>query len=114
MPKQEVSEKRDLDPILKQNRQVLALFCSSWCPFCRSFFPAFSKGIAKYSFERMIYVYLEDDDNPLWEEYSVEAVPTVIFFEKAQVSSRLDARLGVGLSEKQFRDWLEKIASVKF
>ena len=111
---EEVSEKRDLDLLLKQNKQVLALFCSTWCPFCRSFFPAFNKGIAKYSFGRVIRVYLEDDDNPLWEEYSVESVPTVILFEKAQVSSRLDARLGSGLSEKQFGEWLGKIASVKF
>jgi len=109
----EVSEKRDLDRILKQNKQVLALFCSSWCPFCRSFLPAFNNGIAKCVFERVIRVYLEDDDNPLWEEYSVEAVPTVVFFENAQVSSRLDARLGAGLSEKQFGDWLGKIAFVK-
>ena len=110
---EEVSEKRDLDLILKENKQVLALFCSSWCPFCRSFFPAFNKGITKYSFERMIRVYLEDDDNPLWEEYSIEAVPTVILFEKAQASSRLDARLGAGLSENQFKEWLEKNASAK-
>jgi thioredoxin 1 len=113
MKNEEVSEKSELDLILKENKQVLALFCSSWCPFCRSFFPAFNKGITKYSFERVIRVYLEDYDNPLWEEYSVEAVPTVILFEKAQVSSRLDAILGAGLSEKQFREWLDKITSVK-
>ncbi|HLB99778.1 MAG TPA: thioredoxin family protein, partial [Candidatus Bathyarchaeia archaeon] len=71
----EISEKRDLDLILKQNKQVLALFCSSWCPFCRRFLPAFNNRIAKRGFERVIRVYLEDDDNPLWEEYSVEAVP---------------------------------------
>ena len=105
---EELNEKRDLDLILKENKQVLALFCSSWCPFCRSFFPAFNKGIAKSSFERVIRVNLEDDDNPLWEEYSVEAVPTVILFEKTQVSSRIDARLGAGLSEKQFKEWLDK------
>jgi len=110
---EEVSEKRDLDLILKQNKQVLALFCSSWCPFCRSFLPAFSNRIAKRGFERVIRVYLEDDDNPLWEKYSVEAVPTVVFFENAQVSSRLDARLGAGLNEKQFSEWLGKIASIK-
>jgi len=106
---EEVSEKRDLDLILKQNKQVLALFCSSWCPFCRSFFSAFNKGIVKSSFERVIRVYLEDDGNPLWEEYSVEAVPTVILFGQGKVSRRLDARLGCGLSEKQFGEWLGQI-----
>ena len=105
----EVSERRDLDLVLKQNQKVLALFCSSWCPFCRSFFPAFNKEIVKYGFEQVIRVYLEDDDNTLWEEYSIEAVPTVILFDKTQVSSRLDAGLGAGLNEKKFREWLAKI-----
>lgn len=109
----EVSEKRDLDAFLKQNSQVLALFCSSWCPFCRSFFPAFNKEITIFSFGQVIHVYLEDYDNPLWEEYSVEAVPTVILFERAEVSSRLDAKLGAGLNEKQFRDWLAKINAAR-
>ena len=106
-----VSEKRDLDLVLKQNKQVLALFCSSWCPFCQDFFPAFNKEMAKGSFERVIRVYLENYGNPLWEEYDIEAVPTVILFEKAQVSRRLDARLGGGLNEKQFKEWLTKVTS---
>ena len=113
MPSNEINEKHELDSVLKQNKQVLALFCSSWCPFCRSFFPAFNNGIANNKFERVIRVYLEDDDNPLWEEYSIEAVPTVILFEEEKVIRRIDARLGGGLNEKQFSQWLEKIASAK-
>ena len=103
-----VTEKGDLDLVLKQNKQVLVLFCSSWCPFCRSFFPTFNSEIAKACFERVIRVYLEDYDNPLWEKYAIEAVPTVILFENSLVSSRLDARLGWGLGEKQFREWIAK------
>ena len=103
-----VTETGDLDLVLKQNKQVLALFCSSWCPFCRSFFPTFNNEIAKTSFERVIRVYLEDYDNPLWEEYAIEAVPTVILFENSLISSRLDARLGWGLDEKHFKEWIAK------
>ena len=103
-----VTEKRDLEVILKQNKQVLAMFCSSWCPFCQDFFPSFNKLMPMYTFERVIRVYLEDYSDPLWEEYEIEAVPTIILFENAQVSRRLDARLGMGLTEMQFRDWLEK------
>jgi hypothetical protein len=54
---------------------------------------------------------LEDDDNPLWDEYSIEAVPTVIFFEESHILDRIDARLGKGLGEKQFKEWLGRIAS---
>lgn len=113
MTTDEIYAKRDLDLILKQNTQVLALFCSSWCPFCRSFFPSFNRAMAKYTFERVIRVYLEDDYNPLWDKYSIEAVPTIILFEKSQISSRIDATLGAGLDDKQFKEWLSETAFPK-
>ena len=43
-----------------------------------------------------------------WDNYDIEAVPTVIFFEKGKVSRRLDGRFGIGLSEKQLVVWLEQ------
>jgi hypothetical protein len=49
---------------------------------------------------------VDDDDNPLWEEYSLEAVPAVILFENGNVTRRLDCQLGIGLNEKQLKDWL--------
>jgi hypothetical protein len=51
---------------------------------------------------------LDDYDNPLWDDYKVDAVPTVIFFEKGKVGKRLDGKFGVGLNEKQFNVWLEQ------
>jgi thioredoxin-like negative regulator of GroEL len=50
----------------------------------------------------------DDDDNPLWEEYSIEAVPTVILFEEGKVCRRLDGIFGYGLSENQLEEWLEE------
>ncbi len=37
----------------------------------------------------------------------MEAVPTVILFEKGKVTKRLDGRFGVGLTEKQLDNWLQ-------
>ena len=56
----------------------------------------------------MIHVLLDDYDNPLWDDYEIDAVPTVIFFEKGKISKRLDGRLGVGLSERELENWLGK------
>ena len=105
----EVTDKEDLNVCLHQNRKVLVLFCASWCPFCRSFFSVFAKQVAKYSFDSTVRVYIDDDDNPLWEDYLIEAVPTIILFEQGQVVRRLDAELGEGLTEKQFVEWLAKL-----
>jgi thioredoxin-like negative regulator of GroEL len=104
-----VGDKEALNALLQQNRRVLVLFCASWCPFCRSFFSVFNKRVAKYSFDSTVRAYIDDDDNPLWEDYSIEAVPTIILFEQEQAIRRLDAELGEGLSEKQLAEWLAKL-----
>ena len=104
-----VSDKKTLDALLQQNTRIIVLFCASWCPFCRSFFSVFDRRVAKYSFNSTVRAYIDDDDNQLWEDYSIEAVPTIILFERGQVVRRLDAELGAGLSEKQVDEWLAKL-----
>jgi thioredoxin 1 len=104
----EVANKRDLDSQLKKHRSVLALFYASWCPYCRSFLPVFGKNAPRQGVRVVLRVKVDDYDNPLWDEYSIEAVPTVILFNEGQVCRRLDGRLGYGLSEKQLKEWLEK------
>jgi len=104
----EVDSKQDLNIQLKTNEKVLALFYASWCPYCIRFVPVFDKKMVNFSVGSIIHVLLDDYDNPLWDEYSIEAVPTVIFFDKGKVCRRLDGKFGVGLSEKQLKVWLEK------
>ena len=103
----EVSSIRDLESRLKKNKRVLALFYASWCPFCRSFLPVFNHSL-KQCLGLILYVKVDDYDSPLWDEYSVEAVPTVIFFQEGKICRRLDGRLGYGLNENEFRSWLEQ------
>jgi len=103
-----IDDKRELDKHLNQNKRVMVLFCASWCPFCERFFPAFDKIVARNDFDEVLRVYLDDDDNPLWEDYSIESVPTVVLFDRGSVFRRLDGRLGEGLSEMQLLEWLKK------
>ena len=101
-------DRHELEEQMKQCERVLVLFCASWCPFCQEFFPAFDKMTAKHAFDKVLRAYIDDEDNPLWEDYSIEAVPTVVLFEQGRVTRRLDARLGSGLSEKTFSEWLKR------
>jgi thiol-disulfide isomerase/thioredoxin len=98
----------DLLESIRPYRSVLILFCTSWCPFCRDFFPKFDRIVPRDSFEKILRVYIDDDNNPLWDDYSLEAVPSAIIFKYGKEVERLDARLGYGLSEKTFREWLAK------
>jgi thioredoxin 1 len=104
----EVSSKRDLETQLRKNEKVLVLFYSSWCPFCNSFLPVFLNLSLKEDISALLGVKIDDYDDPLWEEYSIEAVPTVILFDQGKLRGRLDGRSGYGLSEPQFKEWLKK------
>ena len=102
------NDRHELEEHVQQCEGVLVLFCASWCPFCQDFFPAFDKMTAKHAFDKVLHVYIDDEDNPLWEDYSIESVPTLVLFEQGKVTRRLDAKLGFGLSEKTFSEWLKR------
>jgi thioredoxin 1 len=104
----EVSNKRDFESQLKGSKRVLALFYSSWCPYCRRFLPVFNKNVVNIGGNLVLRVRVDNYDNPLWDDYSIGAVPTVLFFEEGKVCRRLDGRYGFGLSEKQFKEWLKE------
>jgi thioredoxin 1 len=104
----EVNNKLDFDSQLNKNKRILALFYASWCPCCRSFLSFFNENSSKQVFDLALRVRVDDYDNPLWDEYSVEAVPTVILFEEGKVSRRLDGRLGYGLSKQDFEKWVKE------
>ncbi len=102
----EVETEEDLNKQLAANSRVLALFYASWCPFCKNFLSVFNKHAQKPGGDTCVKVRIDEDENPLWETYELEAVPSLILFEKGQVKHRLDCYLGAGLNEKQFTTWL--------
>ena len=81
----EIDNAEELNALLEKNEKVLVLFYATWCPFCVNFVPMFDKKIVNYNVGSVIHVLLDDYDNQLWDDYDVEAVPTVIFFEKSKV-----------------------------
>ncbi len=91
-----------------QNRDVIVLFYSTWCPYCRSFQPVFDNYAEKSTSEVYVKIPLDEDENPLWDKYSLDAVPSVLLFRNSQIAKRLDCERGVGLNEAKFRKWLEK------
>lgn len=105
----EVDNAEELNAIIEKDEKVLVLFYASWCPYCVNFVPIFDRKIVNFKVEKVIHVLLDDYDNQLWDNYDIEAVPTVIFFEKGKVSKRLDGKFGVGLNEKKLNIWLEEL-----
>ena len=52
---------------------------------------------------------MDDYENPLWAEYSADAVPTVIFFDRGKATQRLEGQLGRGLNKPQFMQFMNRI-----
>ena len=97
----------ELDKQVSRYSRVLALFSASQCPFCQRFAKTFNVYVADCSIDLVVRVIMDDFNGPLWGEYNINAVPTLMFFENGTLKSRLDAVSGVGLTENQFVDWLK-------
>ncbi len=52
---------------------------------------------------------ISDTDDPLWETFDVEVVPTVIVFKDGQPVFRRDGLLGRGLSRKALEETVEEM-----
>jgi thioredoxin-related protein len=106
----EVASKAELTQQVNGSaKRVLALFSSSRCPFCQRFAKIFDTHIASCPVDLIVHVNMDDFNGPLWDEYNVDAIPTLIFFENGKIKNRLDAGSGVGLTEERFTQWIKTI-----
>lgn len=95
---------------LKSPGTIPLLFYAKWCPFCISFYPEFEKALNGKGV-RWAEVDISDDDNPLWEMFSIRIVPSIIIFKDGQPIFRRDGVQGRGLSMKDIGETLQEIES---
>ena len=86
----------------------LVMFRADWCPFCRKFRPVFGSydGKAKV---RMAEAVVNEDDNPMWDRFNVQVVPTLVAFKNGKEVARKDGVAGVGLNEGDLKALLAKL-----
>jgi thioredoxin 1 len=94
---------------LRDSRNVLAVFYASWCPFCRSFLDLFETAMANTIDPLGARVDISDDENPLWEGFGLEIVPTLIGFRDGMSIVRKDGSAGVGLGMLELEAALGKM-----
>ncbi|MBA2267563.1 MAG: thioredoxin family protein [Thermoproteota archaeon] len=89
----------------------LILFYADWCHYCKSFIPIFENSVKQLSDIKIPIggVKLNEDENPLWDKYGINAVPTLIAFSKNTIKDRRDARMGVGLTKSDLEAILSSI-----
>jgi thioredoxin 1 len=94
---------------LIDSRNILALFYASWCPFCRSFLGIFESTMIRKTNPQGALVDISDENNPLWETFKVDIVPTLIGFRDGVTIVRKDGVAGAGLGATDLQDALRKL-----
>lgn len=92
--------------------RAAVLFHRTECPFSRAFAPEFRRTLQAFSGIREVEALLDDEESPLWSQFGIEVTPTVVFFEDGMAVSRLESRLGQGLTANDLREALTEIRSV--
>jgi thioredoxin 1 len=77
--------------VRKEKRPTLALFFGEWCGFCDAFRPTWEKW-AKDRKAEVVQIAL-DYDGPVWSEWNVEVVPTVVAYADGEERDRKTARI---------------------
>lgn len=100
-----IQNEEDLDTLLKTKERIFILFYASWCYFSQRFLPIYKKYAQKN--KENFRCILIDDKTFLCDKYSINVYPTVLFFEKGNVTKRLDGMSGVGLNEEQLAELIK-------
>ena len=102
----EVTDERELFGSLS-GEEAFVLFYASWCPFCQRFLPVFENLAEKNTNLKFIQAKIDDYSNPMWENYNIDVVPTVLYFQNGRPAARLDGVLGAGLTEKALKIFIQ-------
>lgn len=75
--------------VLRSTTPVLVDFFAPWCPPCRVLSPTLDMLAAEFG-ERLQILKVNSDEQPeLAQQFGVEALPTLLFFQHGQVVDRV-------------------------
>lgn len=106
-------EPTQFDNFLSSGEKAVVMFYADWCPFCQRFKPDFESVSPKRSKSAINYklyaAKVNDDDNLLWDRFSINAVPTIIAFANGDIIARRDAKMGTGLNKSDLYSLLKEL-----
>jgi thioredoxin-like negative regulator of GroEL len=96
------------DKVLGNDKTTVVLFYATWCPYCSNFKPTFES--AKIETANKLASIIDEDENPLWDRFNIQAVPTIIVFQDGKIISRRDAKKHVGLTKSDMDSVVSELA----
>ncbi len=87
------------DRLRRPGRFVVA-FSASWCPFCRDFLRRVVPRESSLG-APLLLADLSDEENPLWDRFHIDVVPTLVAFVDGAVAWRIDGLPGAGIRDRE-------------
>ena len=104
-----IEDNEDFIPkIIESKGKYLVLFFADWCPYCKKFKPAFEKYEGKLSY-KIVGAKVNEDENPLWDIFKIESIPTMIAFDSGEIVNRKDGARGVGLTSADMESIVKEL-----
>lgn len=85
--------------------KVIVLFYASWCPDCTRFMPTFDL-LPERTKLPLIKAQTDADENPIWDDYKIVSVPTVVLYNNGKEAARA-AEKGGAVNKKDLERLLE-------
>ncbi|MFQ6010698.1 MAG: thioredoxin family protein [Nitrososphaerales archaeon] len=101
----EVGGKEFDSKVLKEEGPVLVAFVASWCGSCSRFIPTLDAECKERGLDYVI-TDISDDDDPIWDRFEINVVPTVLVFRDGKIVARQDGALFKGVSRESLSDLL--------
>ena len=99
---------KSMEGFISKPMAGIVLFRADWCPFCRKFKPVFDSYEGRTK-ARMAEAVVNEDENPLWDRFNIQVIPTMIAFKDGKVTARTDGIAGRGLDEADMKGLISKI-----
>ena len=93
--------------ILNTDKKTLVLFYANWCPYCANFKPTFEEINSEKIQKKAALV--NEDENPLWDRFNIQAIPTMIAFQNGNIIARRDAKKGIGLTRSDMESIIKEL-----
>ncbi len=99
-----------VDGELKRTGLIVVMFYADWCPFCMVFKPTFEGFAAKESVD-CGEVNISHYDDPLWEQFQIQVVPSVLVFRDGELIKRKDGVRFRGLQKADLDELRSRLSS---
>ena len=93
--------------VLNNEIKTLVLFYAGWCPYCANFKPTFEE-IDSNNIQKKAAL-VNEDENQLWDRFNIQAIPTMIAFQKGKILTRRDAKKGIGLTRADMESIIKEL-----